>query len=174
MSPPPPSSTLTDPLFPYPTLFRSPVLVVRSDAAAGADATDDREDQVLGGGALGELALHRDGHRAGPGLGQRLGGEDVLDLAGADAEGQRAERAMGGGVAVAAHDRHARQGAPLLRPVHVEAALVRVAHAVVRDDELGGVGGEELALLLRDRLRSEEHTSELQSLMRISSAVFCL
>src|SRR3546814_3330788 len=35
-----------------------------------------------------------------------------------------------------------------------------------------------LALLARgigfDRLRSEEHTSELQSLMRISYAVFCL
>src|SRR3546814_16827078 len=30
------------------------------------------------------------------------------------------------------------------------------------------------ALLLRRRLRSEEHTSELQSLMRISYAVFCL
>src|SRR3546814_11771424 len=27
---------------------------------------------------------------------------------------------------------------------------------------------------LRDRIRSEEHTSELQSLMRISYAVFCL
>src|SRR3546814_5968246 len=27
---------------------------------------------------------------------------------------------------------------------------------------------------LRERLRSEEHTSELQSLMRISYAVFCL
>src|SRR3546814_2110019 len=27
---------------------------------------------------------------------------------------------------------------------------------------------------IRDRLRSEEHTSELQSLMRISYAVFCL
>src|SRR3546814_2430252 len=27
---------------------------------------------------------------------------------------------------------------------------------------------------LRERLRSEEHTSELQSLMRISSAAFCL
>src|SRR3546814_9253396 len=28
--------------------------------------------------------------------------------------------------------------------------------------------------LIRDRIRSEEHTSELQSLMRISYAVFCL
>src|SRR3546814_3539653 len=30
------------------------------------------------------------------------------------------------------------------------------------------------AWLFRNRLRSEEHTSELQSLMRISYAVFCL
>src|SRR3546814_10204487 len=35
------------------------------------------------------------------------------------------------------------------------------------DEPRGGVGG-------RARLRSEEHTSELQSLMRISYAVFCL
>src|SRR3546814_2905596 len=34
----------------------------------------------------------------------------------------------------------------------------------------GAVGGDGGA----DRLRSEEHTSELQSLMRISYAVFCL
>src|SRR3546814_8004460 len=33
-------------------------------------------------------------------------------------------------------------------------------------------GGE--ATLIEARLRSEEHTSELQSLMRISYAVFCL
>src|SRR3546814_10055186 len=31
-----------------------------------------------------------------------------------------------------------------------------------------------IQLLIRNRLRSEEHTSELQSLMRISYAVFCL
>src|SRR3546814_10773629 len=35
--------------------------------------------------------------------------------------------------------------------------------------ELGHIAGGHLA-----RLRSEEHTSELQSLMRISYAVFCL
>src|SRR3546814_1616037 len=40
----------------------------------------------------------------------------------------------------------------------------------------GGVSGRELdpARRLRQRHRSEEHTSELQSLMRISYAVFCL
>src|SRR3546814_7194567 len=36
-----------------------------------------------------------------------------------------------------------------------------------------GDGASEIALLLL-LLRSEEHTSELQSLMRISYAVFCL
>src|SRR3546814_9636499 len=34
--------------------------------------------------------------------------------------------------------------------------------------------GEGSALVPGDRFRSEEHTSELQSLMRISYAVFCL
>src|SRR3546814_3979223 len=35
------------------------------------------------------------------------------------------------------------------------------------------IGGDEFAVLLPE-IRSEEHTSELQSLMRISYAVFCL
>src|SRR3546814_10996059 len=34
--------------------------------------------------------------------------------------------------------------------------------------------GSEVTVALRTRNRSEEHTSELQSLMRISYAVFCL
>src|SRR3546814_3037263 len=40
----------------------------------------------------------------------------------------------------------------------------------------GGAGGDggNLGALLRRRRRSEEHTSELQSLMRISYDVFCL
>src|SRR3546814_8570379 len=37
-----------------------------------------------------------------------------------------------------------------------------------------GVPPEQTALIVGFVLRSEEHTSELQSLMRISSAVFCL
>src|SRR3546814_9785859 len=43
---------------------------------------------------------------------------------------------------------------------------------VAPDDHLADVGG--LAAGLGGALRSEEHTSELQSLMRISYAVFCL
>src|SRR3546814_3631406 len=37
-----------------------------------------------------------------------------------------------------------------------------------------GVGAQNLAAAVGRRARSEEHTSELQSLMRISYAVFCL
>ena len=78
----------------------------------------------------GSVAVDRDAHPLRPGLRQRLRGEHVLDLARADAERQRAERAVGRGVAVAAHDGHARQRAALLGPDHVDDALVRVAHRV--------------------------------------------
>src|SRR3546814_4882501 len=36
------------------------------------------------------------------------------------------------------------------------------------------MSGYQLPTVFQDRVRSEEHTSELQSLMRISYAVFCL
>src|SRR3546814_3031637 len=42
----------------------------------------------------------------------------------------------------------------------------------VRDPGLGAV--DRVAVAVLDGARSEEHTSELQSLMRISYAVFCL
>src|SRR3546814_2372670 len=61
-------------------------------------------------------------------------------------------------------------------------AILAARHLADRSDHRGGAAGEafgELAafrigLPLVDRIRSEEHTSELQSLMRISYAVFCL
>ena len=84
------------------------------------------ERHVLRRDARGELALDRDRHRLGPHLGQRLGGQHVLDLARADAEGERAEGAVGGRVAVAADDRHARLGPALLGPDDVDDALVGV------------------------------------------------
>src|SRR3546814_4507560 len=52
----------------------------------------------------------------------------------------------------------------------------RLVEAPGEEDEEGGVdGGEEPETVASVRcVRSEEHTSELQSLMRISYAVFCL
>src|SRR3546814_1362433 len=101
----PPRSTRTDPLFPYTTLFRSPVRA-RHDLPEAADRRDpgpDRADVV---------PVHLPGSAGG------------RDPAGDRVQLRRLHRA---GVAVC-----------------------------LRAD------------------RSEEHTSELQSLMRISYAVFCL
>src|SRR3546814_1419349 len=53
--------------------------------------------------------------------------------------------------------------------LHHPAAPVIGRAARIADDQRDVVGLIEIALL-----RSEEHTSELQSLMRISYAVFCL
>src|SRR3546814_2390080 len=47
-------------------------------------------------------------------------------------------------------------------------------HLRLSDRSRGLVNAEMLALMKPDAWRSEEHTSELQSLMRISYAVFCL
>src|SRR3546814_6139263 len=44
----------------------------------------------------------------------------------------------------------------------------------VQLDELLGIERQKAALVQNTQQRSEEHTSELQSLMRISYAVFCL
>src|SRR3546814_8076270 len=77
-------------------------------------------------------------------------------------------------------------GAPAAQPAHDDA---RVEHRERRDAELQGArhrfrkGARPRAagrldrrrdFVSRARARSEEHTSELQSLMRLSYAVFCL
>src|SRR3546814_5614198 len=98
----PPRSTLTEPLFPYTTLFRS---IVEVDELVGAKV----ERRLAVGGAPGADDV-------GAGLLRKL-----------------------------RHHRSDRSGRS------------------VRDNALS-----------RPQARSEEHTSELQSLMRISYAVFCL
>ena len=76
----------------------------------------------------------------------------MLDLARADAERQRAERAVRRRVAVAADDRHAGQRATLLGPDDVDDALAGIAHRVQRDAELGGVLAQHVDLAGRDRI----------------------
>src|SRR3546814_10025244 len=62
-----------------------------------------------------------------------------------------------------------------LLPEFVAARLARpLILAFSYDEEIGCVGAPAMIAAIGASLRSEEHTSELQSLMRISYAVFCL
>src|SRR3546814_3594845 len=71
--------------------------------------------------------------------------------------------------------RRRRRSAPLLDPpCAAHRATVRGGSAWHCDRRRQRRDGLALALVHRRRDRSEEHTSELQSLMRISYAVFCL
>src|SRR3546814_5234681 len=88
--------------------------------------------------------------------------------------------------ALAQHVQRETGAAELAVRVRGVAAVEQVAHLHHRDlvalgqDQLAAVGQGgvlqvgEVELRERVHLRSEEHTSELQSLMRISYAVFCL
>src|SRR3546814_4685864 len=78
-----------------------------------------------------------------------------------------------------------RRNAPAADPLHRMALRAQLLHHAVfaeqvqRTDHDQGVVGAGLGQHLLDLrhpgiVRSEEHTSELQSLMRISYAVFCL
>ena len=92
-------------------------------------------------------AVDLDAHVLGLGLDQRLGREHMLDLGGADAVRERAEGAVGRGVAVAADDRRAGQGEALLRPDDVDDALPHVELVVIFDAEFARVLGQLLDLL---------------------------
>src|SRR3546814_7173729 len=51
----------------------------------------------------------------------------------------------------------------------------RYNQVIIEEVQAAGAGGAGLGITLHNDIsRSEEHTSELQSLMRISYAVFCL
>src|SRR3546814_2279054 len=62
------------------------------------------------------------------------------------------------------------------QPVHIPAGIILLAvQAVAEHPEAAAAGIFQPVIIARQPgIRSEEHTSELQSLMRISYAVFCL
>src|SRR3546814_2563722 len=86
-----------------------------------------------------------------------------VDRDGTRDRGFRAARPIAGGAAVGAADRDA----------EVDGDVLGI-DARIEDDLVAGRGGRERVRNVVIGVRSEEHTSELQSLMRISYAVFCL
>ena len=119
-------------------------------AAIDADPADQVQGQVLGAGLRRQFALDMDGEILRLALQQALRRQHVADLGGTDAEGQRAEGAVRGGVAVAADDGHARLRSAQFRADHVHDAAAVAAPAVQRDAELHAIGFQ--LLHLRGRL----------------------
>src|SRR3546814_4003956 len=102
------------------------------------------------------------------------GGRDAAII---DPAGIIAEHSVGKGLALADRDR--RQLHPVGDVAHrIDAGAARAVVVVHLDRALGvecDVGRLQPEIFgMRASARSEEHTSELQSLMRISYAVFCL
>src|SRR3546814_5003706 len=180
----PPRSTRTDTLFPYTTLFRS-----QDDFGIllqyGADCI----------GAVGVLPAdgivpvhHVDGsvvEEAAVTSSRTISGVQRKLLAWHDGTTFRPSVGPGDPATHIAKSNH--NDEPTL--VQNESLILRLAREILGENEVTRgepatvIGIDGLALLVerfdrldgeRLRLRSEEHTSELQSLMRISYAVFCL
>src|SRR5579872_2444954 len=127
-------------------------------AAGRADLADDGEDEVFRRDAQGQIAVDLDQHVLRAALDQRLRRQHVLDFGGADAKGQRAERAVRRGVAVAANDGHARLGHALFGADDVDDALADVVDAVILDAEFLDVAFERFDLLARFRFLDAART----------------
>ncbi len=101
-----------------------------TSTACAAGFTDDRQHDIFGGNAGGRLAQYFNLHGFRPTLFQGLSGKYMFHFRGADTKRQRAERAVGGGVRVAAHNGHARQRHTLLRTDNVDDALEWVIQVI--------------------------------------------
>src|SRR3546814_9845876 len=169
----PPISTRTHTLFPYTTLFRSPQIPHPSPLSHDLPPRLPRRQprrrpqarraagtvRCAGGQAVGVL-------RAGHARRARAVPAGIV-IGAAHGRGGRRHRPAAGRAAAGACDR----ALPLRRGGLPQGARPR------RLSRFAVAAGARAARPRPDRLlraRSEEHTSELQSLMRISYAVFCL
>src|SRR3546814_4927176 len=143
----PPRSTRTDTLFPYTTLFRSA-------------AESDRERSVNVANREAEVAsLYPVDHD--PQL-------RCIFLALRSNTGKDRALARGGKQLIArVEERFSTVAADILQ-------FEGKAAGDAKFGDRGGIEGKDHGFLDRCEERSEEHTSELQSLMRITYAVFCL
>src|SRR3546814_10521908 len=148
----PPRSTRTDTLFPYTTLFRSFVI---KEATGHFDLAYRVNVMGLYGRSLAKRAIQLSPQEPGAGA--------IVDFVRCSYLGLDNHPSIVRGAVDAITD---------YGSLHWSCARTRLSFALLRDLEA------EISQLFRARVvafsRSEEHTSELQSLMRISYAVFCL
>ena len=130
------------------------VLDAIARAAVRGELTDEIQDQILGRDARRQFAIDANLHRLGQRLQQGLRGQHMFDFAGADAKGQRPERAVRGRVAVAADDRHAGLGQSQLGSDHVYDSLLAVPQVVQFDAEFLAVFAQRVDLLLRNHIQN--------------------
>ena len=119
-------------------------------SACGTNSADEFKDEVFGGDAEGEVTCEFDAVLHGFLLAECLGGEDVFNFGGADAEGDGTEAAVGGGVGVAADDGGAGQCDALFGADDVYDALFFGVHAIEADAVFGAVAFEGVDLCSGD------------------------
>ena len=98
------------------------------------------QDQILGVNAVLETAVHPDAPHLELVHRQALAGQNITHLAGADAKGDGAEGAVGGGMGIPAGDGHARLGEAQFGGDHMDDALTAAADAMEANAVLGAVG----------------------------------
>src|SRR3546814_7016232 len=167
---PTPRSTRTDTLFPYPTPFRSRVEDILRELGS---KLEKREAQAEVARQYRELQADGEKKQFALWLLKETGARDERqrknqDMAQAQTNLEAAIASLRSGEAELESRRQAHYAAG--DAVHAAQGQLYEANAQVSrlEAEIRHVVDS------RNRLRSEEHTSELQSLMRISYAVFCL
>ena len=121
-------------------------------AACRTQCAGDVQDHVLGGNPGAKRAFDPDFHRFGLGQQQRLRGQHMLNLAGADPEGECAQPAVASGVAVPADDGRAGQRKALFGADDVDDALFGVSITDQADAEFGRIAFQRGQLLRAFRI----------------------
>ena len=117
---------------------------------------DDGQSEILGGDTVGERAVDANQHAPGTILLEGLRGQDVFDLAGADADGEGSEGSVSAGVAVSADDGFAGKREAQFGTDDVHDALLRIANISKVDAEVGAVGAKSFDLLAGNGIQDVE------------------
>jgi hypothetical protein len=115
-------------------------------STADPDPGDERQDDVLDGNGVGQRPGQSHAHALLLALAEDLGRQHALAFARPDAERDRAERAVGAGMTVTAHQGNAGQSKAEFGADDVDDAVAPVAERNIGDAEALAVGAKPLDL----------------------------